>query len=69
MLVRGYLSKGEEKWPRGAEVIGSGEYKEKLGRREKQGYSVGQKKKNMLGLELSLKVKGRTDFSRKVGRK
>ena len=68
MLVRGCLSKGEVKWPIGAEVIGSGEYKEKLGR-EKQGYSVGQNKKNMWGLELSLKEKGRTDFSRKVGKK
>lgn len=57
MLVRGYLSKGEEKWPTGAEVIGSGEYKEKLGRREKQGYSVGQKKKNMLGVRTIVESK------------
>lgn len=65
VLERGRLSKGEEKWTTGAEVIGQRRVWRETQKRRKQGYSVGQNKKNMLRSGLSLKEKGRTDFSRK----
>lgn len=57
MLVRGYLSKGEEKWPTGAEVIGSGESIKRNLEEEKTRLQCWAKEKEYVGVRTIVESK------------